>query len=130
MSIDKKQTQSQTIKLGSSDSSEVPEQLIRKLSDLLKATDLSEIELELENIKIRVKAKESVVNVTPQAYFSSPAQPAAAPLTAGAPASGGRAESATDLHIVRSPFVGTFYRAPSPTASVFVEVNQNVTKNQ
>jgi acetyl-CoA carboxylase biotin carboxyl carrier protein len=38
--------------------------------------------------------------------------------------------SSSELHVVRSPFIGTFYRAPSPNSAVFAEVGQSVQKGQ
>ncbi len=109
-------------------SGDVPEAVIRKLSDILKSTDLAEIEVTMDKIKVRVRAKElaQAPIIVPTAAHSVPAT---------ATASGGLSKktseaSQTDLHIVRSPFVGTFYRAPSPTSPAFVEVGQTVTKGQ
>ena len=60
------------------------------------------------------------------AHGSRPAEPAAAPVAATAEA----APSAPKLngHVVRSPMVGTFYRASSPTSANFAEVGQTVKK--
>lgn len=104
---------------------EVPEKLIRKLSDLLKQTDLAEIEMSLEGISVRVRAKESLIS----AGYSMAQTQNAAVYPAAVP-SKTLEEPETSLHIVRSPFVGTFYRAPSPNSEVYVEVGQNVNKGQ
>ncbi|MEC7431698.1 MAG: acetyl-CoA carboxylase biotin carboxyl carrier protein, partial [Pseudomonadota bacterium] len=54
------------------------------------------------------------------------AAPAPAPAAEAAPAAESSAPAAPSGHAVKSPMVGTFYRAPSPTASSFVEVGQKV----
>src|SRR4051812_38593223 len=81
----------------------VPEAVIRKLSDLLKSTDLAEIEMSLEGISIRVRAKES--HTQAPLYYSSPTQHAAPSSAAtGAAAKAPSVDAYAELHIVRSPF--------------------------
>lgn len=106
---------------------DVPEKLIRRLSDLLKATDLSEIELSTEGFKLKVKAKEQ----PSPSYFASVA-PSAPVVTQSPPSSLGQKseKTDTDLHIVRSPFVGTFYSAASPNSDAYVELGQTISKGQ
>lgn len=104
----------------------VPEELIRQLSKLLKTTDLSEIELSYDDFSVRVKGKESPTNFV---MGSAPAY--SAPVFGPATTSETLKEDLSgDLHIVRSPFVGTFYRSSSPTADPFVSEGQNVSKGQ
>ncbi|MBN8554240.1 MAG: acetyl-CoA carboxylase biotin carboxyl carrier protein [Deltaproteobacteria bacterium] len=106
-------------------SGEVPEKVIRKLSDLLKSTDLAEIEISTGKMNIRVRAREAAV--APMIV--------SAPVSASVPSSSTSVskpsvEAQSDLHIIRSPFVGTFYRSPSPTHPAFVEANQTISKGQ
>ncbi|MEO8904202.1 MAG: acetyl-CoA carboxylase biotin carboxyl carrier protein [Polyangiaceae bacterium] len=100
---------------------------LEELQSLLKTLDEGGAsEFEYEDDKIRVK----VAMVRGQApVVTSSAAPVAA-ATAGAPAP--RAVEAADPNIVfvTSPFVGTFYRAPSPEADDFVAVNGPVKKGQ
>lgn len=108
-------------------SSEVPETVIRKLSEILRSTDLAEIEFSTGSMNVRVRARENPVTpmmVTAPVQSSTPS--AASSSTASKPA----AEPQSDLHMIRSPFVGTFYRAPSPNSANFVEMNQSVSKGQ
>jgi acetyl-CoA carboxylase biotin carboxyl carrier protein len=104
-------------------SNEVPEKMIRKLSDLLKSTDLAEIEVATGQMTIRVRARE--MHASSMIVSSSPAQT----MTHAAPTKP-HVEALSDLHIVRSPFVGTFYKAPSPSHPAFVELNQTISKGQ
>ena len=60
-----------------------------------------------------------------QPYMQMPA-PAAAPADAPAAASVEAAEPVIEGHVVKSPMVGTFYRAPSPEPKSFVDVGSNV----
>lgn len=102
----------------------VPEETIRRLSDLLKSTDLAEIEIREGALVVRVRAKESSAHFAPVMNSPAPAAAASAPRIQKA------AEPQSDLHIVRSPFIGTFYRAPSPNSSSFVELNQSIAKGE
>lgn len=62
-----------------------------------------------------------------QAPSNGPMQGSHAPAAAAAPATPAPAKDETaDLHVVHSPIVGTFYRAPSPDADAFVQVGQHV----
>ena len=98
---------------------------LKKLIDLVQESGISELEVTEGEEKVRI-AKHSPA--APAAYYAQ--LPASAPAAAVAPAVvAPAAESAgalPDGHIVKSPMVGTFYRAPSPTAAPFVEVGSKV----
>lgn len=96
--------------------------LIRDLANLLKETDLSEIEIEQDDFKVRV-ARSVTVNAP---VYSTPA-PAAVAAPAPAASSGDKSKAAG---AVLSPMVGTAYRAPEPGAKPFVEVGQTVRQGQ
>jgi len=104
---------------------------IRKVLDLVREHDLAEFELEQDGLKVRVrKAGRDVqlVSPAPVAVAAAPALvPTAVPSQAAAPA---EEEPEVDLAIVKSPIVGTFYRAPEPGAPNFVEVGAIVRKGQ
>lgn len=103
---------------------------IKKLIDLVQESGIAELEITEGEEKVRI-AKHPPTNFTMPApagptVVASPVpvapQAVAAP-TEPAPS----AESALPAgHIVKSPMVGTFYRAPSPTAAPFVEVGSKV----
>lgn len=109
------------------ESVEIPERAIRKLSEIIRSTDLAEIEVAQNGLSIRVRAKEAHAAMV--SSYSAPmvASPAAAATTARPAAV---ASESSDLHVVRSPFVGTFYRSPSPNSPPFVEVGQTISKGQ
>jgi acetyl-CoA carboxylase biotin carboxyl carrier protein len=109
---------------------------IRQILDLVREHELTEFELERDGLKVRIrKAGEAMTIAAPAPVVAVPVpalSPGAAP-AAPAPAAAA-AESASDtpvdLAIVKSPIVGTFYRAPEPGAANFVEVGDQVRKGQ
>ncbi len=103
----------------------VDQDLIRQLADLLKETDLSEIEVETDDLKVRVARQATQV--------TSIAAPAAAPVVAAAPAAVGPAgggDTAAHPGAVPSPMVGTAYTAAEPGAAPFVSVGSQVAQGQ
>jgi len=105
--------------------------MIRELAQVLADTDLTEIEIELEALKIRV-ARQVTVHATvaaPVAAAHAPAIAAHAPAVA-APAAAAAAVPSDDPRkhpgVVPSPMVGTAYRRPSPDAKPLVEVGSVV----
>jgi acetyl-CoA carboxylase biotin carboxyl carrier protein len=104
---------------------------IRQLIDLLIEREIAEFEMEKGGLRIRIKRGDThVANPAPTASslqpLSAPAPapvpPAAVPVASAAPAPPVEStESPEGLHIIKSPIVGTFYAAPSPTAPPFVK---------
>ncbi len=107
---------------------------VKKLIELLEESNIDEIEIKEGEESVRISrngASSGMMSapmpmpgpVTHIAPAPAPAEPAApAPAAEPAPA----APAASNGHAVKSPMVGTFYRAPSPTSDVFVEVGQSV----
>ncbi len=97
---------------------------LRSLFDLLIEKDIAEFEHEDEGARIRVVRGK--IAVAPASVVAAPAHVHAhAPPAASAPA---MADS--DIVEVTSPFVGTYYRSPSPDAPSFVEVGSMVRPGQ
>ena len=95
---------------------------LKKLIDLVEASGIAELEITEGEEKVRIAksiAGAPMMMHAPQ-MMHAPA-PAAAPVAA-APAE----DAVPEGHIVRSPMVGTFYRAPSPGSKNFAEVGQSV----
>lgn len=105
-----------TAKKGSEGNGE--HQLIRDLAELLNETGLSEIEIEKSGLKVRVARTLTVTASAPAAIAATSTAVAAAPSAAGDP---GKHPGA-----VKSPMVGTAYRAPDPSAPAFIEVGSKV----
>lgn len=102
---------------------------LKKLIDLVQESGIGEIEITEGEEKVRISRQ---VNAPPM--IMAPAMsPMAMPGHAlpGAPAAPAvAAPEEPKGHTLKSPMVGTFYRAPSPGAPAFVEVGQAVTKGQ
>jgi len=98
----------------------LPVDKIKQLSEILKDQDLTEIEVEMGDLKIKVRKESSVVHATAPVSV-------AAPVASNAPASPKAAPSA-DLFEVKSPMVGTFYASPSPDSPAFVKVGDKIKK--
>jgi acetyl-CoA carboxylase biotin carboxyl carrier protein len=100
------------------------EDLIRSLANLLNETGLTEIEIEENNVRVRVARTLSMPSHSiPLSHLA----PAAAGVAAGAPAG-----SSLENHpgVVTSPMVGTAYRSPEPGTPAFVEAGTVVREGQ
>jgi acetyl-CoA carboxylase biotin carboxyl carrier protein len=101
---------------------------IKAIIDLMRKNSVTEFELEKEDFKIRLKrgtngGGAAVAYDDPPAatYAPSPAAPAPVPAPAPAP----QVPVSNELEI-KSPMIGTFYRAPSPESAPYVEVGVEV----
>jgi len=100
---------------------------IKKLIELLEESGISELEIKEGEESVRISRQ-----TTAAAPVAVAAAPAPAPVATPAPASGDNSPAADSApeeasgHKIRSPMVGTFYAAPSPTAGPFVTVGQRV----
>jgi acetyl-CoA carboxylase biotin carboxyl carrier protein len=102
--------------------------LIRDLANILNDTDLTEIEVEQDDLRIRVSRQSATQYV--QAPIAAAAPVAAAPVAA-APAAAAAAPAAADnKNAVTAPMVGTAYLAPAPGAKAFIEVGATVKEGQ
>jgi len=98
---------------------------IKAIIDLMKKNSITEFELERQDSKIRLKRGLNGVSAGSSTDEASPALPAAqipAPNLAANPAPG----NPTGEIEIKSPMIGTFYRAPSPEAGSYVEVGTEV----
>ncbi|MEX2117364.1 MAG: acetyl-CoA carboxylase biotin carboxyl carrier protein [Bacteroidota bacterium] len=102
---------------------------IKKIIKLVEHSDVDEIEIEEEGKKIRVAKNRGQSGTGPQ-FYQLPQVPQAgyAPAPAAIPAAPAeeKAKPEKKYHEIKSPIVGTFYRAPSPDAEPYVEVGQTV----
>ena len=92
---------------------------VRKLIELMKEHDLTEIDLKQADSSVRIKRGGEVVT------SSVPVTPAAIAPAAVPPATGDAAEDSR-MVVVKSPMVGTFYQASSPEAPPFVKVGDRI----
>jgi len=106
---------------------------LKKLIDLVQESGIGEIEITEGEEKVRISRQVNAqpMLMAPAMSHMMPGQmmapPGGAPAAAPAPAP---AVEEPKGHTLKSPMVGTFYRAPSPGAPSFVEVGQSVTKGQ
>jgi acetyl-CoA carboxylase biotin carboxyl carrier protein len=103
---------------------------LKKLIDLVQESGIAELEVIEGEERVRISramAGPTALMAMPQAPMPVPAAPAAVPAAAAPPAAApAAAEAKVEGHIVKSPMVGTFYRAPSPGAKAFVDVGDRV----
>lgn len=106
---------------------------IKQILDLVREHDLAELEIERDGLKVRVRKAGHEVSIVPPVVPVAPAGLAEGPAAAPAPAPTAAVEGpvdGVDLAVIKSPIVGTFYRATEPGARPFVEIGDSVTKGQ
>jgi acetyl-CoA carboxylase biotin carboxyl carrier protein len=98
---------------------------LKKLIDLVQESGIAELELTEGEEKVRISrfGASQPMMAMPQSYPMPMMAAAPAPVPAAAPAA---APAEVEGHVVKSPMVGTFYRASSPGAKSFVEVGDSV----
>ena len=101
---------------------------IQDLIDLLRRNNLTELELERQGVRIRVRYEVGVKPLTASVQESVPStsQQSSHPATTTSPS----AEETAGMVTITSPIVGTFYRSPSPEADPYVEEGDFVKKGQ
>ena len=97
-------------------------ELIENLTAVMDAKKLDELEIETEGLKVALRRSRG--GDAPAAYLSAPGTHPGAP--AHDPRGAARHDGSEGIHVVRSPMVGTLYRAPAPDADSFVEVGDEV----
>jgi len=97
---------------------------LKQLIELLKETDITEIQVEKEGTKVKIKREKffQSLEIATQKVVSSVEQEAVIKKEIE--------EEMQRLITVTSPIVGTFYRSPSPEAPIFVETGRQVKKGQ
>ncbi|WP_019961903.1 acetyl-CoA carboxylase biotin carboxyl carrier protein [Woodsholea maritima] len=112
---------------------QIDSKLVRELADILKDTELTEIEVEKGELRIRV-AKE--VHAVAANYAFAPQMPApmAAPAPAAAapetPAPAAAADAGAHPGAVKSPMVGTVYLRANPDSEPFKKVGDSVKEGE
>jgi len=99
--------------------------IVRQLAAVLDETQLTEIEVEDGQRRIRVARKAAAQHVV-QAAAPAAAAAAPAPAPVAAPAAAPAAPAAPAANAVKSPMVGTVYLSPNPEAARFVAVGDKV----
>jgi len=104
---------------------------ISRLVNFLEEKKLTNFELEVEGFKIKIsRATSSTPAPAPEKTSVPTTNPSLETEKSPFPAEAQPQEAEDGLHYVTSPMVGTFYRAPDPTSSPFVDVGDKVKKSQ
>jgi acetyl-CoA carboxylase biotin carboxyl carrier protein len=107
----------------------IDKRLIRDLADILNQSNLTEIEVDHEDMRIRLSR--AVTGGDMRAYAPMPPMmPVATPAALPAPVSAVDAAAPSNANAQKSPMVGTAYRAPAPGAANFCEVGDTVREGQ
>jgi acetyl-CoA carboxylase biotin carboxyl carrier protein len=94
---------------------------LKELIELLKDTDITELQIEKEGTKVKIRREKILSSLDiPVQKSSGPHEKIVAETE----------EETQRLVTITSPIVGTFYRAPSPDANPFIEIGSGVKKNQ
>jgi len=95
---------------------------VRQLIELMKEHDLSELDLRQADNRVRIRRGGELVTATGPAFMAAPAAaPAAAPsAVASEPVADSR------MLVIKSPMVGTFYKASGPDSPAFVKVGDRI----
>jgi acetyl-CoA carboxylase biotin carboxyl carrier protein len=105
---------------------------VKKLIELLEESNIDEIEIKEGEESVRISRNSAGKYAPPPyPYAPPPVVPAPAPAAAAPPAPVPEATTESTVgeptgHVVKSPMVGTFFRAPSPSSPSFVELGQHV----
>jgi acetyl-CoA carboxylase biotin carboxyl carrier protein len=107
-------------------------QHIEHLLNFMTEHNLEEFEYSRGDLRIRLKKPSANVTISRQApeIIVAGAEQTQVATAAAAPSSAQEARSTEDLHLVKSPIVGTYYESPSPGADAFVKVGAYVETGQ
>jgi len=104
---------------------------LKTLIDLVSESNVSELEITEAEGKVRIVKSAPAGMAAPVAYTMAPAAaPLAAPIAAVPAAVEAAAPAEPSGHTVKSPMVGTFYRAASPGAKPFVELGDAIKEGE
>ena len=119
---------------------------LKQILDLVREHDLSELEIEQEGLRVKVRkdaagglvvhpptgvaghvaARAAAAAVPVTTTVATPPTPSTGPTSPATPAG----DADIELAVVKSPIVGTFYRSPEPGAPSFVDIGTSVRKGQ
>jgi acetyl-CoA carboxylase biotin carboxyl carrier protein len=112
--------------------------LIKNLLNMIADSDVSEVSIEEGDFKIKVKKQSEALTYAPQPVYQTAGMAPVAPIEVSIPNQQATAFGTTavtdapktnsNTTVIKSPIVGTFYKAPSPDSPAFVEVGKVVSK--
>ncbi len=98
---------------------------LKEIIELLKETDITELQVEKDGTKVKIKREKYLQPLEIAAH-----KPSVVPIQESIVKEMVADEAEQRLITITSPIVGTFYRSPSPDAAAFVEIGQRVKKGQ
>jgi len=98
---------------------------LKEIIELLKETDITELQVEKDGTKVKIKREKFL-----QQFEITAQRPSVVPVQETMVKEIVAEESEQRLITITSPIVGTFYRSPSPEAATFIEIGQRVKKGQ
>jgi acetyl-CoA carboxylase biotin carboxyl carrier protein len=105
---------------------------IKQILELVREHDLSELEIEHEGLRLKVRKDTNGARLVSLPVQAVPAAAPSASVAVAVPTAAAAAEAAAEadveLAVVKSPIVGTFYRSPEPAAPSFVDIGSTVKK--
>ncbi len=110
--------------------------LLKRLIRMVERSEITDFEVEEGDLKVKISKTNGTIQqviaqpqaaAAPQAIPAPPA-PSAAPAAAEAKEEAKSEDDGKDYYEIRSPIVGTFYRAPAPDADPYVQVGDTITK--
>lgn len=99
---------------------------VKKLIELLEESEIAELEIKEGEESVRISRHGTGAVVAAPMAAPAPMVAPAPAAAAAAPAEDKPESAALSGHVIKSPMVGTFYRAPSPSSPSFAEVGQHV----
>jgi acetyl-CoA carboxylase biotin carboxyl carrier protein len=105
---------------------------LKTLIDLVSESNISELEITEADGKVRIVKSDPAAAQPPQQHFTmaGPMMHQLAPALAPAPATPAAEPAAPEVHAVKSPLVGTFFRSASPGGKAFVEIGAAIKEGE
>jgi acetyl-CoA carboxylase biotin carboxyl carrier protein len=104
--------------------------LIKKLIKLVNTSEITDLEVEEGGLRVKIGKKNESTHVISQPQFMPHSQQVSPVTEPEAEEIEKPVETSNNLHEVRSPIVGTFYRAPAPDADPYVQVGDMINRGQ
>ena len=103
---------------------------LKTLIDLVSESNISELEITEADGKVRIVKADPAAAVATQPVYAPAPMPVVAAAAAPVAAAAAPAAPVETGHVVKSPMVGTFYRASSPNAKSFADVGQQIKEGE
>lgn len=102
--------------------------LIKRLIKIVEQSEVTEFSVQEGDLKIKISKNSSNIPHVQYQHVSQAPAPTEIKVDSGENVNEKPAATSTKLHEIKSPIVGTFYRAPSPDAEPYVQVGDSISK--